>query len=370
MISSEGRFAMSSSKGLTRFLTALGLMAGMAFAEPYIAVRTGFKCSQCHMNRSGGGMRTDYGSVYSQYKLLIGSPAQDSMPLSFDPKLNNAVTIGANWRVEQVRTQEYNTGTTVLPSSDNLIPREGNLYINIELVKGFLSAYIDETMAPAPGNREFFANINLPGSTYFKFGNMLLPYGFRLMDDEAFVRKYTNYTYNRSAIGYELGFEPGPLSLVANLTPEHISTVGSLVFKDMPVIRNFRFGGSYGGSIKKKLRDKEKTQGAFGAFSLGMFTVLGERDWITKDTIQSIADYMEVDFLPMRGLNFKFVHEYYWPNKEIPMANNGRRRVTAGVEPFITQFLQVGLYYRLNEWIPQADVGNQEEIVGRLHVFF
>lgn len=369
MIWMERTFEMVISKRLTRILPALGLIVGWAFGEPYIAVRTGFKCSQCHVNRTGGGMRTDYGSVYSQYKLLMGSPAQDSMPLSFDPKLNNAVTIGANYRLEQVRRQKYEYNGVVTPSKDQLYTREGNLYINIELVKGFLSAYIDETLSPTPASREFFATVNLPGSGYFKFGNMLLPYGFRLMDDEAFVRERTNYTYSRSGVGYELGFEPGPLSLVANLTPEYLSTVGSLVFKDMPVVRNFRLGGSYGSNIKKKLRDKEKTQGVFGAFSLGMFSVLGERDWITSDTIKSIADYGELDFLPMQGLNFKFVYEYYWPNRNIPMANNGRRRVTAGVEPFITQFLQVGLYYKLNEWIPQGD-GNQDEIVGRLHVFF
>jgi hypothetical protein len=41
-----------------------------------------------------------------------------------------------------------------------------------------------------------------------------------------------------------------------------------------------------------------------------------------------------------------------------------------GAEPFVAQFLQLGLYYRQNDWIPQAMGANQDEIVGRLHVFF
>jgi hypothetical protein len=30
----------------------------------------------------------------------------------------------------------------------------------------------------------------------------------------------------------------------------------------------------------------------------------------------------------------------------------------------------VGLYYRKNDWIPQNPEKNQDEVVGRLHVFF
>lgn len=361
---------MSFRQVLARSLTVLSLAAGLARAEPYIAVRTGFKCSQCHVNRTGGGMRTDYGEVYSQYKLLIHSPTRDSLPSSFDPKLNGAISMGSNFRVEQVRTREYKNGAVALPSVDNTIIREGNLYLNMELIKGFLSAYMDQTVAPAPANRELFATVNLPWNAWFKFGNMLLPYGFRLMDDDAFVRSVPNYTYNRMSLGYEAGIEPGPISLVANITQDNFSSVGSLVFKDLPLVRTIRAGGSYGTPVPKKMREKENTYGVFGGFALGMFTFLGERDWTKKDTIHSIADYIEVDLLPAQGLNFKFVYEYLWPDKSVPAANNGRRRITVGAEPFLTQFLQVGLYYRQNDWIPQATTGNQDQIVGRLHVFF
>jgi hypothetical protein len=349
---------------------ALTLAAGAARSEPYIAVRTGFKCSVCHVNGTGGGKRTDFGNVYTQSRLLMASPLSQGMPLSFDPKLNNTVSVGANWRVEQVRRQEYRYGAVSAPSSDEPVIRESNLYVNIELLKGFLSAYIDETLAPTAMNREFHATVKLPGNSWFKFGRTLLPYGFRLMDDDAFVRNGTNYTYNRHDLAYEAGFEPGPLSLVANVTRDQLSTVGSLVFKDMPVVRTFRSGASYGTATKKLQRDKQNTYGVFGGFALGMFTVLGERDWIKNDTVLSIADYVEADFLPVQGLNFKLVYEYLWPDKAVPRANNGRRRLTVGAEPFLTQFLQAGLYWRQNEWIPQNAEKNQDEIFGRLHVFF
>jgi hypothetical protein len=368
------QYQTGAARALSRILASAALLCGLASAEPYIAVRTGFKCSQCHVNRVGGGMRTDFGSVYSQYKLLMGSPLKDSLPLSFDPKLNGAVSIGSNFRVEQIRTREYSSGTVAAKSSDATTIREGNLYVNIELIKGFLSAYVDETVAPVAANREAFATLSLPGNAYFKFGNMLLPYGFRLMDDEAFVREVPNYNYSRTGLGYEVGFEPGPLSLIVNLGPENLSGVGSVILKGMPVLRTLRLGGSYGTPVRKRAREGNNTYGVFGGFAMGMFTVLAERDWTKKrsptDTLSAISDYVELDVLPMRGLNFKFVYEYLWPDRDVPVANNGRRRITAGAEPFLTQFLQVGLYYRQNDWIPQTATGNQDEIVGRLHVFF
>ena len=47
-------------------LLGLCCVALRAHAEPYLAVQMGLKCGQCHVNPTGGGLRTAYGDVFAQ----------------------------------------------------------------------------------------------------------------------------------------------------------------------------------------------------------------------------------------------------------------------------------------------------------------
>ncbi len=371
-------FALKLSRlnrvGLGILISVIG-----AGAEPYLAVRTGFKCSQCHVNRIGGGERTEYGSAYTQYKLLM-TQTEELMQIqggqtSFNPKLNNSITVGANFRVEETGTQKYtyrDTGTHIAPANNALGIKEANVYLNFELVKNRLNLYVDQNMAGAGAREIWMMARNFPLNGYVKVGQALLPYGLRLMDDQAFIRSKTDYTYNNPAIGAEIGIEPGPLSLTANLTNTRFSSVGSVVY------RNFRVGGSFGTSVKDAMSARttfDQAYGPFVGFNFGRITFMSEVDFIRLPSdsihdIHQVAQFYEVDALPIQGVNVKATYEYFDKNTDIANKYDGQERWTFGVEPFVSRFLQVGVYYRMNKWIPQNTAENQDQIIGRAHVFF
>ena len=118
-------------------LLAAALLAGLlglsrsASAEPRFAVREGLPCSACHVNRTGGGMRTPFGVAWAQSNL----PTWRS-PGVFDPRLGESVSIGANLRLDE---------RSVLPASTTLESKhyhstasssfestEGNLYVRAD----------------------------------------------------------------------------------------------------------------------------------------------------------------------------------------------------------------------------------------------
>lgn len=332
-------------------------------AEPYLAIRTGFKCSQCHVNRTGGGKRTDFGMIYSQTRLYMKIIRSSKRSSFFDGKLNELISMGANFRADDVSLFEFeSSGGEEADFSNNTRISEANLYFQIDVVPDALTFYVDQTLAPNSTNRELFGMIqNLPMNSYLKVGRILLPYGFRLLDNDAFIRNRTGYTYNRSGTGLEVGLEPGPFSLVANVTDSQLSLIGSTVF------RRVRVGGSFGRNIR---RSGDFVFGAFAGVNFGRFTLLGEGDWINIDDIDRFAGIAELNFLIRQGLNFKFTYEFFDRNTDVSNDRDGQDRFTIGVEPFITQFMQIGIFYRINRFIPQNVPLNQDQLTLQFHVFF
>lgn len=339
--------------------------------EPYLAIRTGLRCSQCHTNRTGGGKRNDFGVVFAQTRLPMKVSGLGVEGPFLIAQITNFLSVGSDVRV---RTSREFTG----PNPKNPIDiSEGNLYVEARIIPDRLTVYADEIIAPgSPRNRELFALLGgLPGDGYLKVGRFFLPYGFRLLDDLEYIRQRTGFNYTNSDQGIELGLEPGPLSLAVALTngtqgaaennsDKQISGLASLV------LTRLRVGAS--ASRNQAPTGRRDVVGAFGGFRLGRFAFLGELDYIFDDPPEGrrgdeFAAFLEGNLLVARGVNLKVTYGFLDPDRDI--GENARIRLRFGVEPFITQFLQASLFYTLREDIPQART-DRDEVSLELHGFF
>lgn len=358
--------------GLAGLVGAVALSPGaVAAKEPYLAIRTGFRCSQCHTNRMGGGKRNDFGAVFAQTRLPMQVVGPTATGLFLSPQVTDFLSLGADVRV---RTSREFTGDNPKNPIDI---GEGNIYVEARVIPDRLTLYADEIVAPgSPRSRELFLLLSgLPGESYVKVGRFFLPYGFRLLDDGEFIRQRTGFNYANSDQGIELGLEPGPLSLAVSVTngtqgaaetnsEKQVSGLASLVFSQ------FRVGASV--SRNDAPAGRRDVVGTFGGFRLGRFALLGEFDYIFDDPPDGrrgdeFAAFLEGDLLIARGLNAKVTYGFLDPDRDI--GENARTRLRVGVEPFITQFLQASIFLTVLEDIPQAQ-SDRDYLSVELHGFF
>ncbi|MBI5609424.1 MAG: hypothetical protein HY902_11150 [Deltaproteobacteria bacterium] len=372
---------------MLRALAALALWACAAAtawsadarAEPRFALREGLPCSDCHVNRTGGGMRTAFGAVWAQTHL----PTWRSSGAA-DPQLGSSVHFGANLRLDHrtvlpartsIQGKQYAT-----PASNSFDISEGNVYLRADLIPDALSVYVDEVVAPegASAREAFVLYSALPAGLYLKAGRFMLPYGLRIWDDTAFMRQQTGFNYANQDLGVELGTTgkhwSAALSLSngslgggdGNLAKQLTATVGvfdswwrlyaSAAWNDTSV-RDFPF--------------QTVTGGLHGGVRLARLTLLGSVDWIrgigNPEIYDQLSLFTEADFELWRGVHLRGRFEAFDPSRQI--ANNERDRFIAGLSWFPVQFAELRLEYRKNRDIPQRPAGNADELLVQLHGF-
>ena len=349
------------------------LFPSVLIAEPYIAIRTGLKCSSCHINKTGGGQRTQMGAGYGTQNLPWKKiNLQEKKIPHYWSLHDDLVALGADFNfVNQTAFVEDNTSNTFEIN-------EAELYLTVNLIPDRVTFYSDTSLAPGgTQEREITGIFDLvPGKSWVKAGKFVLPYGLLIEDDRAFIREATGINFNTPDLGAEIGYEPRNWSFVGSFTN---GTAGSLdnntskqVVASAAYVRNaFRIGAS--GSYNSGEAGNKNSAAVWGGFRLGRAVLLGEVDFI-HDELSSVSQrdqlvtYAELDYLITEGWNVKAAYEYFDPDTDVD--ENQRDRVLIGIEPFIVPFVQLGLYYRFNQSIPQNKLQNADELTFRLHLYF
>ena len=361
-------------------LAAVGLCLQSApRAEPRFAVREGLQCADCHINQTGGGMRTAFGRAFSQTNL-------DTFGLRgiADPRAGDSVTFGGNLRLANRSLFPAHTeidGARRRAGPENSFDMsEGNLYFRADLVPSHVAFYIDETMAPeGASNREAYLLVEgLPGRGWVKAGRFLLPYGLRFPDDTMFIRQQTGFTYANQDLGVEVGFAPGPI--VASVAVSNGSLGGGdgnlakQVTGQVAFVHDWlRLGASiaWNDTSTAGFDFHSLTFGGHIGARLGRLITLAELDWIHSVNASTSWDqwalYAGADLEVRKGLYLRGAFEAFDPLRSL--RQNERDRFVVGASWFAVPWLELRGEYRINRDIPQRVEGNGDEMLLELHTF-
>ena len=170
----------------------------------------GLKCAQCHVNPTGGGLRSVFGNTFAQTVLAhkrIGSE-EDLWTGQVMKFLSVGGNARANYNWEDVPNQ---AGT------NDFDIEEARAYLDFGVIPNRLSVYLDQRFAPG-NSTNLEANVRYwirENAFYVKAGRMYLPFGYRFEDDNAFVRSLSGINMQAPDEGVELGFESGKLERAA-----------------------------------------------------------------------------------------------------------------------------------------------------------
>ena len=353
-------------------MLGVGFYSGSTQAEPYLAVRNNQPCSACHVNPTGGGARNAFGNYYGTQ--ILPEQAGD-MTLFDGGALTETLRLGAN-----LRTGFSNQDNEEAESSQGFETQSAQLYFHIKPKGARFSLYIDEQVAPGAAiNREAFVLIPLEGQHYLKTGRIFMPYGLRLEDDSALVRQMTQFNFDNSDNGVELGLYFGPLAIHSVISNGASTTTND--DNQLQYLTRWEYlGGIWRLGANLALNDAEAgqrlTTGVYAGLNVWDFVLLAEWDSVVDESIQTSqghdqsqqAGLIELNRLLQPGLNLKLTAEYLDPDTHVDTDLRSRHSALLEYTPYANLQFRGGL--RLSDDIPQRAEGNNDQVFMQLHVYY
>jgi len=350
----------------------LSLMSVVAHAEPYLAARMGLKCIQCHVNPTGGGLRSTYGNIYAQTQLPV-TQLRDKEAEPWAGLIGKYIAIGGNVRANYDRVDVPDS-----PNTSEFDLEEARAYLDVSIIPGRLSVYVDERVAPGTAeNME--ANVRFwlrEGEMYVKAGKMYLPFGWRFEDDNAFVRQASGIGMTAPDNGVEVGWERGAYTAQLALSngtaggPE--DNTGKQASLRGEYVQSIWRAGASASFNDSELGDK-RAYALHGAVRTGPVVWLGEVDYIDDKSLglsgrKQVVSLAEADWLIRQGHNLKLTYEFLDPDDDVDEDEQTRASVVYELNP--VEFLQLRVGARVFDGIPQNDLQNRRQYFVQLHGFF
>ncbi len=339
-----------------------------ARAEPYLAVESGLKCSACHVNPTGGGLRSRAGAQYA----LASLP---SYPLPEPALWNGQVTdwlrLGTDLRAGSTRTRV--PGEAAVTESGL---EQWRAYVDVQAVPDWLGGTLDEQLRPGKAERrEAYVRVGgVAQGWYAKAGQFYLPFGWRLQDSTAFVRSVSGIGMATPDKGVELGLELEEVSAQFTHTrgPGNVGPVtGHQDGVQAVWLQPWGRVGLAFAATKSSIGRREATA-LFGGFRTGPVSWLGEVDLVSDGSYPEgrrrlAATLAEADWRIAQGHNLKLTLEWLDPDRRVKHDDKARNSLVYEWSPI--PYLQLRGGVRLYDGIPQSPVDNRRSTFVELHAF-
>ncbi len=342
------------------------------------SAKEGTRCSTCHVNPTGGMIRTQVGIDYAQNDHSFQEQEDSSSHLNF--------FIGENLQVgSDMRFMYLYNDSAELPgyqSRSSFFTMQGALYLSANLGKNLVLFYNNDFGYASLGhNREIWGMLRkLPRDSYLKAGRFKVPYGIRLDDHTSFIRDSLGLGIESQDNGIEIGLTPATFFTHLSLTngEEHFVPFDRNVYKAFTasagfIVRYFSLGVSYYSNRSSFQIQERRRAGVFGSFSLEKFILLGEIDYGWNDSLSGfvppsrevLAAYAQVFYqlFPTLRLTTKFD---YWDSRR-GIQDDDIQRVTVGGDLYLFEFSEFKLQYRIN--LEESEAKNNG-FLSQIHIFF
>lgn len=352
-------------------LLGLAILCGpRAYAEPYLAVRMGLKCEACHVNPTGGGLRTDFGDVFAQ-TALPAHPIQGDWGL-WTGEVGKFLRVGGDMRYDATVTQ-----TPGSKSVSQFEMQQARVYLEAQVVPNRLLLYVDEEVAPgAAQNQEAYGVYwSAAHDWYVKAGQMYLPFGFRFEDQTAFKYDVTGTSMYEPDDGVEFGWLRGHWDAQLDVSNGNFAGPGGAGkeygLQVSYVESAWRFG--LAANDDDYAQNRRRIYGVFAGTRTGPIVWLGEVDAVENEFASQrgqtqAAALLEGDWLIAAGNNLKLTYEPYDPDRDVP--DNGRSRWSLVYELTPIQFMQLRVGVRDYKGPRGIPAENENLMFAQLHLFF
>jgi hypothetical protein len=354
-----------------------------ARSEPHLSGRTGLRCSRCHVSPTGGGKRSSYGALYAHAALTMSGARptwHSDSHASSDERWSEIVPVtgeATSWLALGMDLRVANTTTFSEENENSFDATQGTLYLELRPWPDRIVLYIDEQLAAAGArNREAWALIHGPWSTYLRGGWLLPPFGLRVLDDDAYTRRVTGANFANSDMGLELGLDLGPLQAAVALTngsfsggdPDELKALWALVELNLS---GGRFG--FSGATNPTEEGCRSMGGAHGGLLWGRIFLQGEVDLIAERLADrprwsyQLAALGQVDLLLTKGVGLQAGYDFH--DGDLELRRDRRQRFCVGLDLFPLRMTEIKLHYVIKQSETPLPADRADRLEVTLHVY-